>query len=96
MKKLSIALTILPFLAAGPALSQNAPEDDFRTPQQRTVGRHPEINPDWTWMIEDQAAGIFKGAGYDLVLSLEKSGSAWRGKAMRDSEILPSRSQSLR
>jgi hypothetical protein len=86
MKKLSIALAILPFLAAGPALSQNAPEDDFRTPQQRTVGRHPEINPDWTWMIEDQAAGIFKGAGYDLVLSLEKSGSAWRGKAMRNSE----------
>jgi hypothetical protein len=86
MKKLSIALAILPFLTAGPALSQNAPEDDFRTPQQRTVGRHPEINPDWTWMIEDQAAGIFKGAGYDLVLSLEKSGSAWRGKAVRDSE----------
>ncbi len=86
MKKLSIALAILPFLAAGPALSQNAPEDDFRAPQQRTVGRHPEINPDWTWMIEDQAAGIFKGAGYDLVLSLEKSGSAWRGKTVRDSK----------
>ena len=86
MKRLSIALTILPFLAAGPALSQDTLEDDFLTPEQRTVGRHPEINPDWTWMIEDQAAGIFKGAGYDLVLSLEKSGSAWRGKAMRNSE----------
>jgi len=86
MKRLSIALTILPFLAAGPALSQTTPEDDCLTPQQRTVGRHPEINPDWTWMIEDQAAGIFKGAGYDLVLSLEKSGAHWRGKAMRNSE----------
>ena len=37
-------------------------------------------------MGEDQAALILKGTGYELVLSLEKSGSAWRGKAMRNSE----------
>ena len=86
MKKLTVALTILPFLAAGPALSQDTPEDDFLTPQERALGRHPEINPDWTWMGEDQAALILKGTGYELVLSLEKSGSAWRGKAMRNSE----------
>ena len=83
MKLLSIALTILPFLAAGPALSQN---DDFLTPQQRTLGRHPEINPDWTWMGQDQAARVLKSAGYDVVVSLEKSGSAWRGKAIRNGE----------
>ena len=86
MKKLSIALTILPFLAAGPALAQNTLEDDFLTPHERALNRHPEINPDWTWMTEDQAALILKSAGYDLLLSIENGGSAWRGKAMRDHE----------
>ena len=85
MKKLSIALMILPFLAAGPAFAQAADPDDMLTPTERGVNRHSDVNPDWTWMTAGHAAKILKG-DYDVVLSLEKSGAFWRGKAIRNNK----------
>jgi hypothetical protein len=86
MKKLLIAFTILPFLGA-PAFAQAAPDpDDMLTPTERGLNRNSDVNPDWTWMTEGQAAKILKAGGYDVVLSLEKSGAFWRGKAIRNNE----------
>ena len=86
MKKLSIALMILPFLAAGPAFAQAADPDDMLTPTERGLNRHSDVNPDWTWMREGHAAKILRGEGYDVVLRLERSGAFWRGKAIRNNK----------
>jgi protein CpxP len=86
MKRLSVALAMLPFLATGPALAQEAFDPEMLSPSERALNMHPERNPEWTWMREDQAAAILRGHGYGLVLSLERSGAAWRGKAARNNE----------
>lgn len=86
MKKLSIALTMLPFLAAGPVLAQGSQDPDLLNPREQVLDRHPELNPDWTWMTKGQATQILRAEGYDFVLSLENSGAAWRGKAARSNE----------
>jgi hypothetical protein len=67
MKKLSVALTRLPLLAVGAALAQTpafAEDPDLLSPKELTLGRHPDANPDWTWMTEGQAVQILKGNGY--------------------------------
>ena len=86
MKKLSIALMILPFLAAGPACAAAPDPDDMLTPTERGINRHSDANPDWTWMTAGHAAKILRGDGYDVVLSLEKSDAFWRGKAIRNNK----------
>ena len=87
MKKLSTALTCLPLLAAGAALAQTptvVEDTDLLTPTQRASGRDPNVNPDWTWMREDQAVQVLHGSGYSDALSAEKHGAFWRGKAIKD------------
>ena len=87
MKKLSIALTCLPLLAAGAALAQTptiVEETDLLTPTERALSRHPDLNPEWTWMTEGQASQILQGNGYSDVLSLEQNEAFWRGKAIKD------------
>jgi hypothetical protein len=87
MKKLSIMLTCLPLLAAGAALAQTptvVEDTDLLTPTQRALGRHPDLNPEWTWMREDQAGQVLHGNGYSDALSAEKHGAFWRGKAIKD------------
>ena len=87
MKTLSIALTCLPLLAAGAALAQTSAfldDGDLLTPTQRALGRDPNVNPDWTWMREDQAGQVLQGSGYSEVLSAEVHGAFWRGKAIKD------------
>ncbi len=81
----SLALTILPLLAAGAALAQTtevSEDEDWLTPQERILGHHPNLHPDWTWMSEDKAILLLKAAGFSDVLSLERFGAFWRGKAM--------------
>ncbi len=81
---LIVLLTSLPLLAIGAALAQTAvtEDDDWLTPRERAVARHPNLDPDWTWMQEDQAILLIKAGGYSDVLSLERFGAFWRGKAM--------------
>ena len=84
MRKLAIVLASLPLLAAGSALAQSAalPEDEEAlTPRERALSRQPDLNPDWTWMNEVQAILLLKAVGYSDVLSLERYGAFWRGKA---------------
>ena len=81
----SLALTILPLLAAGAALAQTtdvSEDEDWLTSQERILGHHPNLHPDWTWISEDQAILLIKSAGFSDVLSLERFGTFWRGKAM--------------
>ena len=77
---------ILPFLAAAPACAAAPDPDDMLTPTERGLDRHSDANPDWTWMTAGHAAKILKAHGYDVVLSLEKNGAFWRGKAIRNKE----------
>jgi len=87
MKKLCIALASLPLLAAGAALAQTTvtPEDeDWLTPRERTLARHPDLHPEWTWMSENQAVLVLKAAGYSDVLLVERYGAFWRGKAIKE------------
>ena len=87
MKKLSIALINLPLLALGTALAQTptVPDyDDMLSPQERALNRRPDLNPEWTWLTEGQAALVLKAQGYDFIFNLERAGQFWRGKAMRD------------
>lgn len=79
------SLLILPaLLAAGAALAQTtevADDEDWLTPQERTLARRPHVHPEWTWMREDQASLLLKAAGFSDVLRLERYGAFWRGKA---------------
>jgi hypothetical protein len=87
MKKLSIALTCLPLLAAGAALAQTptfAEDSDLLSPPELVLHQRPNLNPEWTWLTKDQSNGILLGSGYSDVLSLEKDGAFWRGKAVKD------------
>jgi hypothetical protein len=87
MKTLSIALTCLPLLAAGAALAQTpmfAEDSDWLTSRELVLHRQPNVNPEWTWMREVQSKEILLGSGYSDVLSLEKGGAFWRGKAVKN------------
>jgi hypothetical protein len=86
MKKLSIVLAISSFMIAGPALALEEHDPDLLSPNERALNMRPELWPGWTWMREDQADAILRGRGYELVLSIEKSGAYWRGKAIRNNE----------
>jgi hypothetical protein len=86
MKMLPIALAISSFMTVGPALALEAPDPELLSPRERVLNMHPQIWPDWTWMREHQADAILRGRGYELVLSIEKSGAYWRGKAIRNNE----------
>jgi hypothetical protein len=86
MKKLSIVLAISSFMTAGPALALEEHDPDLLSPNERALNMRPELWPGWTWMREDQADAILRGRGYELVLSIEKSGAHWRGKAIRNNE----------
>ena len=86
MKKLSIVLAMSSFMTAGPALALEEHDPDLLSPNERALNMRPELWPGWTWMREDQADAILRGRGYELVLSIEKSGAYWRGKAIRKNE----------
>jgi len=59
-------------------------DEDLLTPQDRVLSRNPHLNPGWTWMTESQAILLLKARGFSDVLRLEKVGSIWRGKAIKD------------
>jgi hypothetical protein len=87
MKTLLIALATLPLLVVGAALAETPviPQDedlDLITPQS-VLSRNPLAHPGWTWMTEHHAILLLNASGYS-VLSLEKAGSSWRGKAIKD------------
>ncbi len=87
MKKLCIALASLPLLAAGAALAQTtqvAEDEDWLTPRERILARHPGLHPEWTWMSENQVVLVLKAAGYSDVLGVERYGAFWRGKAIKE------------
>jgi hypothetical protein len=82
-----VSATLAFVLAGGAALVQTpafAEDPDLLTPKERALGRRPDLNPEWTWMTEGQAIQILKGNGYSDVLSLEKYGEFWRGKALKE------------
>ncbi len=84
MRKLIVALTSLQLLAAGAALAQTPAfddDEDVLTPRERILARQPHLHPDWTWMSENQAILLLQAAGCSDVLSLERYGAFWRGKA---------------
>ncbi len=84
MRKLIVALTSLQLLAASAALAQTPAfddDEDVLTPRERILARHPHLHPDWTWMSENQAILLLQAAGCSYVLSLERYGAFWRGKA---------------
>jgi len=87
MKTLLIALATLPLLAVGAALAETPiiPQDedlDLITPQS-VLSRNAHAHPGWTWMTERHAIFLLNASGYS-VLRLEKAGSSWRGKAIKD------------
>jgi hypothetical protein len=84
MKTSWIALALSPVLAVGAANAQVAPDPDpdLLNAKERALGKQPWANPGWTWMKESHALQILKASGFDVVIGLEKSGEAWRGKAM--------------
>jgi hypothetical protein len=87
MKKLTIALACLPLLAAGAVLAQTptiVEDTELLTPTERVLLHQPDLNPEWTWIREGQAKEILLGNSYSDVLSLEKGGAFWRGKAVKD------------
>jgi len=59
-------------------------DEDLLTPQERVLSRNPHRYPGWTWMTESQAILLLKAKGFSDVLRLEKAGSSWRGKAIKD------------
>jgi hypothetical protein len=87
MKTLSIALATLPLLALGAARAETPviPQDEgLLTPQERVLSRNPHRHPGWTWMTESQAILLLKAKGFSDVFRMEKEGSVWRGKAIKD------------
>jgi hypothetical protein len=86
IRTLSAALISLslPLVVAGAAVAQTieVEDEDLLTPRERALARHPGLQPEWTWMSENQATALLKAAGYSVVLSLEKHGAFWRGKAI--------------
>ncbi len=88
MKTLSVALATLPLLAVvATALAEPpvVPQDkDLLTPLDRQLSRNPDRYPGWTWMTESQAILLLKARGFSDVFRLEKAGSSWRGKAIKD------------
>jgi hypothetical protein len=67
--------------AVTPAFQQ---DEDLLTPEDRILCRNPHLYPGWTWMTERQAIILLKATGFSEVLRLEKAGSSWRGKAVKD------------
>ena len=68
-----------------PAQTENATDyDDMLSPLERALNRRPNLEPEWTWMTESQAARILKARGYEVIFNLERDGQFWRGNAMRD------------
>ncbi len=67
--------------AETPAFQQ---DEDLLTPQDRVLSRNPHRYPGWTWMTESQASLLLKASGFSDVLRLEKAGSSWQGKAIKD------------
>ncbi len=59
-------------------------DKDLLTPLDRQLFRNPHLHPGWTWMTESQAILLLKAMGFSDVFRLEKAGSSWRGKAMKD------------
>ena len=86
MNNPTIALLLSPLLVVAQALAHEPSDPDLLSPRERVLQMRPDLWPDWTWMREDQAIAILKSHGYDVVLPLEKSSSAWRGKATRNNE----------
>jgi len=86
MKTLAIALATLPLLAVATALAETPviPQDEDLLTPHRLLSRNPHAHPGWTWMTERHAILLLKARGYSHVLRLEKAGSSWRGKAMKD------------
>jgi hypothetical protein len=85
MRRFIAALTSLQLLAAGAALAQTPAfdeDEEVLTPRERILARQPHLHPDWTWMSENQAILLVQAAGYSDVLSLERYGAFWRGKAL--------------
>lgn len=68
--------------SAEPAAFQQ--DEDLLTPQDRVLCRNPHAHPGWTWMTESQAINVLKAVGYSNVVRLEKAGSSWRGKAIKN------------
>ena len=64
-----------------PAFQQ---DEDLLTPHDRALSRNPQRYPGWTWMTESQAILLLKARGFSDVFRLEKAGSSWRGKAIKD------------
>jgi len=83
MRTLWIALALSPVLTLGAANAQVAPDPDpdLLNAKERALGKQPWANPGWTWMTESHALQILKASGFDVVIGLEQSGEAWRGKA---------------
>ena len=67
--------------AITPAFQQ---DEDLLTPHDRVLCRNPHAHPGWTWMTESQANTLLKAVGYSDVVRLEKAGSSWRGKAIKN------------
>ena len=59
-------------------------DEDLLTPHDRALSRNPQRYPGWTWMTESQAILLLKARGFSDVYRLEKAGSSWRGKAIKD------------
>jgi len=59
-------------------------DEDLLTPHDRVLSRNPQSYPGWTWMTEPQAILLLKAKGFTDVFRMEKAGSSWRGKAIKD------------
>ena len=69
-----------------PAQTLNATDYDDMHESARAgtlIGR-PNLEPEWTWMTEGQAARVLKARGYEFIFNLERDWSFRRGKMMRD------------
>jgi len=67
--------------AETPAFQQ---DEDLLTPLDRVLSRNPHRYPGWTWMTEPQAVLLLKATGFSEIFRLERAGSSWRGKAIKD------------
>jgi hypothetical protein len=88
MKKFLVAVIISPILSIGTANAQVVPDPDpdLLNSRERALGMHSWTNPEWTWMTESQASQMLRAMGYDVIVGLDRSGTAWRGKAISNSD----------
>jgi hypothetical protein len=84
MKKFLVAAIISPILYIGTANAQVVPDPDpdLLNSRERALGMHPWVNPEWTWMTESHARQMLRAIGYNIIIGIDKSGAAWRGKAI--------------